>query len=652
MGEGELGRAARAGGGLKNIRVLQPHLPLTVVKFTSDTMLFTAQSQLLSLTWIYPMTRFRPRAPRALFTLCALLLCLAAPGAQAQGRSAQAGEITLDLGGGAQGSALRLRGVTATGTALGDADLAAMFAPQNAAEFARRMEAFTADALTVGEARLFRKNFPDVALLTLRDLRLDAVAAGRAASFSAPAAELTNTSSVGAPDAVKGRFGALRGETLDLGLLARFLVSARASEAEPPGVFIGRLVWDGLERADTRVDETLKVGAVTLSALTLRRQKTPVADYLSSLGAAPADPAAQAPQIRAALDLAACCTIGAVESGGFTYTGEKLIVAVRSILLRGLGEWKIAELKVEGTRIEESIPKLVFKIEIGRYGFEGLDATETGEYLRGHAGDGAKFFADLNPRGLSPAFDTTEIAGVSVDFPTPKGDGNAEDGARVRASLARLAMRNTSPAAGQARSQQIAVEHLSFALPKGPDEVWRALDAMGYGVFDFSGGSRTEFDPGRRSLDLRRFGGAVPGMGGVYLDLGFGDVSPDLLGASKAAMTSALLQLTFREARLRVENGGLFEKLLAWRAGRAGLSQDAVKAEWRALAERTLAQALPAPGALKQPLAELDVFMRAPIALEITVSAPKPVPAIAYFSAHSRPEQWFDALRLSAKAAR
>ena len=103
------------------------------------------------------MLCFRRRTPHALTALAALLLCLAAPGAQAQGRSANAGGIILDLGGGAEGSALRLRGVTATGTALSDADIAAMFAPQNAAEFAQRMEAFTADAVTVGEARIFRK---------------------------------------------------------------------------------------------------------------------------------------------------------------------------------------------------------------------------------------------------------------------------------------------------------------------------------------------------------------------------------------------------------------------------------------------------------------------------------------------------------------
>ena len=569
---------------------------------------------------------FRLRSASLLVCAAIMASTLLGPVAKAQTARASAATIALHLG----PAIVTLRDVSAQ-SGLSDATLAALFVVDNPAAFAARMAAFDAAELKAAAAEV---SFGDSAepIYVLRDIKLTAIAGGRIGAFS-----------VGASEGGWGRIGGVSGQTLDLGLLARFL-AIPADAAGEPETLLGGLFFEGARAQGPW--GSLSLGSVAIDNITLRRFATPAAE----LAAALADPAtAQGDSLTALLDLAECCAMGRLRIGESSFAAGGSKVTVESLSIEDFGDWRIGEFKLSGLAFEAADRDGPIKLGMGLYGFSNLSAADSIAYLRAHAADGPGFFADLNARALQPTVERATIADIAVDWPMPEGDGNAENGARFRASLERAETRNLDPDSSTRLASVTSVDHLRFDIPQNTDPAFAALSAMGFRAIDLSAGLEIEMDLPGKALTIKSLTIDAPGMGTARANFAVENFDATAL-LSKAAMMRAATEVAFKSAALRIEDGGLAGPLLAWLAAQRGRSVEQLRADALAALDPLVRQGAPRPETAAALLGAAARFLDGARSIEFAVSVPQPLGFAANLSDAASRSRFFEQLQWAAEA--
>ena len=76
-------------------------------------------------------------------------------------------------------------------------------------------------------------------------------------------------------------------------------------------------------------------------------------------------------------------------------------------------------------------------------------------------------------------------------------------------------------------------------------------------------------------------------MGSVGLKADFTDVAPTLFGADNGGRMQALLEAGVASIEVKLVNGGLFDKALAYSAKQQGVAPDKLRAQWSAMVGQT-----------------------------------------------------------------
>jgi hypothetical protein len=548
---------------------------------------------------------------------------------------------------------LQLRGIAATGAALSDSDFAGLFVFTDAAAFAAQMEKFTAVGLTISEIEMSLRDDPNFAPLVFRDARLANIKAGRIGSLAIAPIKLERDLPGGEHVTVK--IGAVAGEALDLGVLARFLSSARQADGEQRSMLVGALNWEG-GSFDVDKDKTsFSLGAVSLRDIRQRRTKIALADLVARftrLGEPGAGlPAAEADLIDGLIDLFECCSLGELgirdirfQSGADDKRG---VFTLRNFVLAGFGDWKIKQVRLDDLGFSSD----EVKFAIGQYAMQGIDETSAIDYLKEHLKEGPKFLADLNPRAFQPDYDKAVLVNVTLDIAMPKGDGNAESGKRARMSLDRGEIRDTGKASPTLMSRSIGLDHLKFVIPANNDPMLQSLLAMGFKDIDGSFAVKIRYDASKNVFSLTDAKVTLAGAAALKADLQLENLLPEVFGGSLSAARKALINATFRSAQLRLDDASLIDKLLAWQAARDHKTREEVKAAWLADASEKLRAFVVHPGTITTIQNALKAFLNNPHSITLSVSAAEPI-GVKDYPVLKDPAALFTRLRLDARVNR
>jgi hypothetical protein len=141
-------------------------------------------------------------------------------------------------------------------------------------------------------------------------------------------------------------------------------------------------------------------------------------------------------------------------------------------------------------------------------------------------------------------------------------------------------------------------------------------------------------------------------MGSVGLKANFTDVAPTLFGADSGARIQALLEAGVASLEVKLVNGGLFDKALAYSAKQQGVAPDALRAQWSAMVGQTAPVLLGGSPASIALAAEAQKFIADPKNLTVTVKAKSGALKAGDFMAIGDPSEFVDKLDVAAAANR
>ncbi|HEX2725840.1 MAG TPA: hypothetical protein VHN20_08485 [Beijerinckiaceae bacterium] len=180
-------------------------------------------------------------------------------------------------------------------------------------------------------------------------------------------------------------------------------------------------------------------------------------------------------------------------------------------------------------------------------------------------------------RRLIPTLGTIRVSGLDLDVPNTKTPG-AEN---IRLGLKDMEITADKPLNGIPTNSRIAFENLTFAIPADAQEDGlKELLAMGYRALDISLATAASWNEPGGEIVMQEFSVRGSNMGSAALRAVVGNVGKDVFDVDPAVAMVALVGATARNLELRVENNGLFERLLAQQAKKQGKSADDLRREY------------------------------------------------------------------------
>jgi hypothetical protein len=199
---------------------------------------------------------------------------------------------------------------------------------------------------------------------------------------------------------------------------------------------------------------------------------------------------------------------------------------------------------------------------------------------------------------------------------------------------------------GDAKIAGIVIE------PSAGSDAAKTLASLGYSKVELATTFAAKYQADAKSfaLDNLTFDGVQ--MGSVGLKANFTDVSPQLFGADSAGRMQALFDAGVASIEIKLVNGGMFEKALAFAAKQQGLSPDKLRAQWSAMVGQTAPVLLGGSPASLALAAEAQKFVADPKNLTISAKAKSGALKASDFMTIGDPTEFAGKLDISAAANR
>ncbi|MBV9220727.1 MAG: hypothetical protein JO366_10700 [Methylobacteriaceae bacterium] len=195
-----------------------------------------------------------------------------------------------------------------------------------------------------------------------------------------------------------------------------------------------------------------------------------------------------------------------------------------------------------------------------------------------------------------------------------------------------------------------AVDHLVADVPaKSTSSEIKSLIEMGYPKLDLSAKMDLAWNEAAKELRLKELSLTGADMGTVAIAGLLGNVTRDAFVGEPAAMRSADLAVLAKRAEVRIENSGLFEKVMAFAAKTTQQSPDEARQYFAKSVSRTIAERL-GNGAGARSIADaVGKFIAEPKSLRISASSAQGLGA-ADFKLLDDPKALLDKLDIAASA--
>jgi hypothetical protein len=473
----------------------------------------------------------------------------------------------------------RLPKVELSGASLSQADLTALLAPASSEPAAARLARLSAREARIPELRIEQSwaGFRGVAVY--RDLVARDIVNGRIGSLASPSATLEATAeNLGTIKATSGR-ATLEG--LDLAHTAAvFGGTTGAAQAELKTLY-GAFAMDAFAMTGPQGFD-LRVSRITGSGVKARPVGQAWNTYLTLVSQQPdlekLAPADRARLFTAMADLYEGVEVGAMEATGLEFRNpgpkEQATGRVARIAFTGENATRPADMRAEGMDIETNEGK----VRIASLASTGFSYKDTIKGLRSLGEKPLDKLEAAELRRLIPTFGTIRLAGLDI---VPNGNGKLPGTQKIRLGIKDMEITADKPLNGIPTNVRVALDHMTFELPPDTNEDgFKELLAMGYKALDVSLATAASWNEPGSEIVLREVSVRGTDMGSALLRGVIGNVGKEVFDVDPAVAMVAVIGATARNLELRVENNGLFERLLAQQAKKQGKSAEDLRREY------------------------------------------------------------------------
>ena len=238
------------------------------------------------------------------------------------------------------------------------------------------------------------------------------------------------------------------------------------------------------------------------------------------------------------------------------------------------------------------------------------------------------------------------LSGIDVVAPDP-GDA---PGQSVHVGVGSIVVHNDyagdSIEHGDAKISGVVIE------PSPGSEAGKTLASFGYSKIELAMTVGVKYEADAKTFAFENFTVDGVEMGSVGLKANFTDVAPTAFGADSGARIQALLEAGVAAIEVKLVNGGLFDKALAYSAKQQGVAPDALRAQWSAMVGQTAPVLLGGSPASIALAAEAQKFIADPKNLMVTVKAKSGALKAGDFMAIGDPSGFVGKLDVAAAANR
>ena len=199
---------------------------------------------------------------------------------------------------------------------------------------------------------------------------------------------------------------------------------------------------------------------------------------------------------------------------------------------------------------------------------------------------------------------------------------------------------------GDAKISGVVIE------PSPSSEAGKTLATFGYSKVELATAVSVKYEADAKTLAFENFTVDGVEMGSIGLKASFTDVAPTLFGADNGDRMQALLEAGVASIEVKLVNGGLFDKALAYSATQQGVAADKLRAQWSALVGETTPALLGGSPSSVALAAEAQKFIADPKNLTVTVKVKSGALKAGDFMAISDPSELLGKLDIAAAANR
>ncbi len=445
---------------------------------------------------------------------------------------------------------IRIKRIDMTGTTLTSADLAALLDAKGAATMEARLRRLSAAAIVVPEIVSDDATPGSERHATLTQVLLAGVSAGRVAAGSASGASFAIKD---ATDAVNGKVGTMEATGVDLGQIAHVFGSVRTNDAEPILPLYDSASLNGVTITNTTKHATLTVASIQQAGTKARALKTDL--VAAAPKSAPGSAPGSAPESAALVDdVAHSLSFGSLVLNDLASRNEAPDGTTEFGVLRA-SVTDFGDGKVGGADVRS------FRFQGVKQGKVAVDTLAVGPVRLPTEGADA----------MVPSAGTIDATGIDVDLVGRKPDDDADDAPAGAVKFKVGHMVVTSDGAGRRipKTSTVKVDGVSFdAAPDGG----LPLYDMGYRHLAMSGAGQSTYDAASRTLTINKLRIQGDDMGTLDLGLTLGNVGDAILSPDPQIAQAAMLTTVAKSVDLKIVNGGLFDRAIAWKAKKDGLS--------------------------------------------------------------------------------
>lgn len=488
-------------------------------------------------------------------------------------------DVTVDFG----WVAYKAKSIAFEGTTTSRADIAALFDKASGATLADRFARIAARRVVIPELVSERSLNGLKQVSTQRNIVLTAIGQGRIAQVTSDGGTARSEMPQGTMTVEQG---AMVIGDIDVAGLARVYGASAGPAPEALRKLVGSFALNGLTVSGPK-GFAMKVDRATAQDLYARPIPGGTAALMQRLMDLSRNAKPSEQELTGLMatygDLLGAADYGLVELAGITITppqgdGTDGGGRIARIAYTGSVNGQVPDARMEG--LEVVTPKGTARI--GTIAFTGFSFQGTADGLKAFRG---KPFSDLTPetlRKLVPTIGTIRLSGFDVDLPNDKPAGGAAE--RVRFTLKDLEVTADRPQNGIPTNVRLALSN--FAMPIAPgtkQEGLRDLAALGYAGIDLSFMTAASWqEPGE--LVIREISTRMAEGGSITLKGLLGNVTRDVFDPDSAVAVVALIGATARNLELKVENDGLFDRVLAQQARQQGKTAEAMRREFATVA--------------------------------------------------------------------
>ncbi|HTJ01842.1 MAG TPA: hypothetical protein VL492_03550 [Methylovirgula sp.] len=194
--------------------------------------------------------------------------------------------------------------------------------------------------------------------------------------------------------------------------------------------------------------------------------------------------------------------------------------------------------------------------------------------------------------------------------------------------LSHFELTSHDPVDGIPTHSQARMDHFTFSVAGLKDSELSKVHALGYDKVDLSSQFESHFEPTTHAFTLDGWSLTGTDMGALHLGAQLDQVSSGLFSPDQTVVEAAAVKVLLRQLDVKVDNAGLFDKIVADQAKRESKTPEAVKAEITQAISTNIPAILNNGRGTDVLVAALTKFVANPKNLRIGIKAPDGIGAL------------------------